>query len=581
MSNQYLYVYIYLKYNSILIKTDSTLMIATVETMNDFDDVEGLLNLMRGNGTIYARGLKVANKGRAIIDSGCSRIMSNNYDDFIPQTMISIQNEYVYLGDDTPIPIKGKGEIDLNLGGHKFRIEGVLWVPDLVDSLISISHLVKNTNDYVVFANDKVYLYLQKENKTIKFGQRMGNLYYLDVNEGEIEKEFRQDVIERCKAFNSKASKRIPYLRWHSRLGHIGMDKVVECLKYWGIPYNFKKDPTDCTTCQIVNFRKRTTESEGTVPTDPLHTLCEDMFELPVLTRDRERYCVFIYDKYSRYAWALFLRTKDEFTREFINFVKVIEVELKSHVVEFQGDMGELRTMDLTTFRMNHEPAPIQLKMSPADTQALNGATERPLGVYRARAYCMLAVAGLDGSWFRYAMEYACLMGGILVNTRGGKSPYELLTNKDLTVSEVRSFTRTFGCLAAVFVPKLKRRTRCAPGHKAEPGIFLGWVDYKARIAHVYKYRTRAVHREFQIRLLESILPGPILKTTFLNPFTDLNWSNEDRPLTGGQAEVDNDDNDSEDSQSVSEISSHESIPENDWYEGEILEDVDVSLTRG
>ena len=54
---------------------------------------------------------------------------------FIDGTYRLCQGEYVFLGDDTPIEIKGKGSIRVGIPPHTMKYDDVLHVPGLSHAL--------------------------------------------------------------------------------------------------------------------------------------------------------------------------------------------------------------------------------------------------------------------------------------------------------------------------------------------------------------------------------------------------------------------------------------------------------------
>lgn len=296
-------------------------------------------------------------------------------------------------------------------------------------------------------------------------------------------------------------------------MGHANAKWVCDTLDAAGIQFDFENDEVECPVCHMVNFRRITTRYSASEAPRFLFTLSTDMFPLPVRTWNNKRYCQFIIDKYSRYVWVLWFYSKKEFGTAFPKFCRTLEERYNKKIVQIRGDSGELTWGVIQDYCESHEPNQIELKLSPPYTQALNGAAERSLGIYRARASCLLATSSLPYKLFNFAMEYAVDIGRNLIDKKMGKTPYE-------TVHGVKpDYTRfhPFGCLVAVYVPKEKRRDWIQPLHKAEAGIFLGWKSQ--RIIFVYKFRTKLIHEEFQVTFIDAIFPGLTANTERLSRY--------------------------------------------------------------
>lgn len=473
------------------------------------------------------RGVNHVNKENGMIDSGCSRFMTSDQSLFEPGSLVHVFDEYVYLGDDRPLRVWGKGKVTMQLAASSDHpidreCEEALYVPDLAETLVSLSHLVDGTNDVVSFDKDSVYIHLQKEDKTINVGQRVGNLYFLDVeyskdrgNEDDDEKERR-----RAKAASHEPKTgRTTYLYWHYVLNHANAKVVCRTLETAGIKFDFSNDTKDCVVCQLVNFRRPTTAHEATPAPRFLYTIATDMFPLKMEVYNKAKYCSFIYDKYSKYTWVLWFHNKHEFADSFISWCKTQEVKHDKLIVNIQGDRGELNCQKIRDYCDSHTPNKIDLRLSPAHTQALNGLAERPLGVYRERALCCLTVSGLPYKYFNFALDHVVLVSRFLQDKMTKKTPNELATGR--AVHDMYQNLLPFGCLAATFVPKDLRTGRISPMHKAELAVYLG--NKNSRIVFVYKFRTKRVHEEFNIRGLPYIFPGLTLNSELLHRFTNGN----------------------------------------------------------
>lgn len=470
-------------------------------------------NLFKGK-LFLCDGLKKFNKSTIMADTGASRFMTSDISLFDRQSLKDVENEYVYLGDDSPIQIRAKGTVRMQLGNHERLCTEALYVPGLVDTLLSVTHLLEKTNDLVVFSADRVYLYVTRERKMITVGKKVGNLYYLDV---EFSSPSATTVAHVARAMRSQVHNGKNYLYWHYLLNHANSKVVCETLDAAGISYNFLEQPP-CIVCKLINFRRPGTRRESAPAKRFLEVIATDMFPLPKRVWNGAHYCQFVIDRYSKFAWVIWLAKKSDFASEFISLCKTLETKYGKSIITIHGDSGELKCNEIKSFCQSHEPNRIDLKLSPAHTQALNGRTERPLGIYRERAMCALTVSRLPFRFFNFAMDHTIYVGRFLVNASmpNRKTPYELAT--DTPPVDTLKYLYPFGCLVAVFVPKsLRNQLRIPPLHKAELGIYLG--NKTTRLYYIYKYRTKTVHTEFYVQFLPHIFPGLNLDSSLLSRF--------------------------------------------------------------
>ncbi|KAJ3061815.1 hypothetical protein HDU98_002296 [Podochytrium sp. JEL0797] len=229
---------------------------------------------------LVASGIKHVNTSTRMIDSGASVTMSPEKSMFVPGSLQSVFDEFVVLADDnTTIPVEEKGIIRYEYAPGVYDEQpGGLYVPQLAETLISISHMLKDTDNVVSFSADTVYIWISKLDKVIEIGQRKGGLYYFKVNP-QCGNDEVANAVRRNKS--RRPTKRVSYLEWHVRMGHLGLDLLCKTLDAFGISYDFSNDETDCPTCQIINFRKLTTRAIAPKAKRFLWVIGEDIFECP------------------------------------------------------------------------------------------------------------------------------------------------------------------------------------------------------------------------------------------------------------------------------------------------------------
>lgn len=157
-------------------------------------------------------------KGQGIwmLDGGASDHMTSDKELFVE---FRKSEGHVIVGNGEPLKIEGIGKIKLSIstecGGYDLGFAEALYVPELVDNLISQGTLEKKGYKIVSYngvseisLDDVVYL------KCF----RVGTLYYVTTEDGTSISELKQ--MYEAELVNKKAS-RVSFVKWHERLGHL------------------------------------------------------------------------------------------------------------------------------------------------------------------------------------------------------------------------------------------------------------------------------------------------------------------------------------------------------------------------
>ncbi|XP_075083428.1 uncharacterized protein LOC107775971 [Nicotiana tabacum] len=130
---------------------------------------------------------------------------------------------------------------------------------------------------------------------------------------------------------------------WHRRLGYASytlLNKLVRKNPVRGLPKSSFKDHKVCDACiKGKQFRSSFKPENEVITSRPLDLLHMDLCgPMRVPSRRGKKYIFVIVDDYSRFTWALFLKTKDETFSVFVAFVKKIQVKLSHNVVCIRFD---------------------------------------------------------------------------------------------------------------------------------------------------------------------------------------------------------------------------------------------------
>ncbi|GJU95096.1 integrase, catalytic region, zinc finger, CCHC-type containing protein [Tanacetum coccineum] len=164
-------------------------------------------------------------------------------------------------------------------------------------------------------------------------GSRSTNLYMISID----------DMMKSSPVcLLSKVSKIKSWL-WHRRLNHLNFGIINDLARkdlVRGLPrLKFEKDHL-CSACQLGKSKKYShkPKTENT-NMEVLHTLHMDLCgPIRVQSINGKKYILVIVDDYSRFTWVKFLRSKDETSVFFINFLKQIQlVSTNSRYIELDN----------------------------------------------------------------------------------------------------------------------------------------------------------------------------------------------------------------------------------------------------
>jgi hypothetical protein len=198
-----------------------------------------------------------------------------------------------------------------------------------------------------------------------------------------------------------------------------------------------------------------------------------DTYEVKFTNRIGERvrrYGVSMVDTFTKAAWHVRVATKDQVAQAVINTLKEIEREGGGQIRRIFSDGGsEFVNQTLKSYLAREG---IKLRVSPANTQALNGVAERFIRTCKDRARCMLHHAGKGTDWlWHHAMSHAVwLWNRSRVSTANEKTPYEAATGKTPSLRE--KHVGVWGC--DCFVHQRKKQRIGTMAAKSEPGIYIG-----------------------------------------------------------------------------------------------------------
>ncbi|GJU64016.1 putative ribonuclease H-like domain-containing protein [Tanacetum coccineum] len=356
------------------------------------------------------------NRDLGIIDSGCSRSMTNNkekLDDFVK----IVGGTVTFGGGDGKII--GKCTIRTS----KLNFENVYYVEELQHfNLFSVSQICDKKNK--VLFTDKECLVLSKEFQLPEKSQvvlrvpRRHNLYTLLT---EIQPERDINYLLAKASFDEST-------KWHRTMAHVNFKNINKLAKHGlvnGLPSKLFTNDHNCVACNKGKQHKASYKAITAVSTiyEPLQLLYMDLFgPTSIKSIDHKYYSLVVTDDFSRFTWVFFLGTKDEtygILKDFITFIK--------NQLNKKG---------------------IKKDYSNARTPQQNGVAERKNRTLIEAARTMLADSKLPTMFWTEAVSTACyVLNRVLVTRPHNKTPYELLSGKVPNISHLKPF----GCHVTIF----------------------------------------------------------------------------------------------------------------------------------
>jgi len=222
---------------------------------------------------------------------------------------------------NTDVPVKGRGTVKLTsqTNGQTITIviRDVLYVPQAPNNLLSISHL-DESGGRADICNGRIHLY-DKNKLLIAVGQKVERMYLLYVTA----KKHTEHTAISTETANTWQS-------WHRRFGHVGVSGLQRMLNK-NLVTGMMVDKNDslkieCTACiqakQAHNPFPRQSEHRAEKPGDLTHT---DLWECRTTGIHGLKYFISFVDDCSRCVAIEFLKTKDQATKKFKNYVAYLE----------------------------------------------------------------------------------------------------------------------------------------------------------------------------------------------------------------------------------------------------------------
>jgi hypothetical protein len=401
---------------------------------------EGYSFLCAGNSSRY--------KYDVLIDSGCTNYMIKDRKLF---TELDETQKGIVGSADSESQIEGRGTVQFSVEDDrgdtkKIELKDALYVPSYSRNLVSVAKL-KKSGTIVRFENED---YIET---------KCGTRFPLITDE----ELFIWKLVDDDRKEREPMAMTSTLQTWHKRLGHNNVEdlkKLPDVVNGMKISTNIMES---CRECNIQKAkRKPINKTVGTRASKKMEIVHVDVLgPIDTVSRDGHKYAIGFIDSWSRFVTVYMMKTRDEVPEKIERYFSEIgtpETLVTDGAKEFTS-----RYMEMLCRKRG-----VRRETSAPYTPEENGKIERIWGTVVGMARCLLATAGLDKTYWTYALNHAFYIKNRVLQSAIGKTPYECFMRRKPDLHELK----TFGCSCYIFIEKQFRKKLDA---RANEGIFLGF----------------------------------------------------------------------------------------------------------
>lgn len=369
-----------------------------------------------------------------MIDSGATVHVTSRSECFTSYT----QGEFgvVRMGNNDLSKVVGKGDVNLTtMDGSTLILKDVRHVPDMRLNLISVERLDEE-GFCTTFRNGMCKI--SRGSLVVAKGLKMSKLYVVRENHSE--------------GVNYAGEENSTEL-WHRRLGHISEKNLTRLVSKKVLPDIKQVHMKQCTNCLAGKQNRISFKSSPPSRVDKILDLVHSDLCGPMpLSLGGARYWVTFIDDHSRKIWVWTLKTKDQVTETFKNFLNLVERQTGIKLKCIRTDNGGeyIGSFDEICKRNG-----IRHQLTPPKTPQLNGLAERMNRTLAERVRSMLSHAKLTKDfWGEAVVAAAYILNRSPCVPLNYDVPEQVWQGKEISYNHLR----VFGCVAYVHIPKDERQ---------------------------------------------------------------------------------------------------------------------------
>ncbi|CAL1397253.1 unnamed protein product [Linum trigynum] len=331
-------------------------------------------------------------------------------------------------------------------------LEEVLFVPQFIFNLVSVSKLTKNKPLCLTFFSDVCLIQDMQLRKMTGSAKLFHGLYLID--NPPIDSQPNHITTATTQSFDL----------WHYRLGHVFHSKVPILQQLCTSIETYRSLP--CDVCHFAKQKRLPFPISSTVSVKPFQLIHVDIWgPNSIPSHDGFRYFLTIVDDYTRMTWIILLTAKSEARTKLQSFCTYTERQFETPVRRIRSDQG--REFQMTDF---FQQTGIFHEQSCVETPQQNIKVERKHQHILAIARALMFQSNLPTDFWGDCVKHAVyLINSVPTTVLNNLTPYEKLHNKPPDLTELR----VFGCLC--FASTItSHRTKFDP--RARKGVFIGFT---------------------------------------------------------------------------------------------------------
>ena len=397
-------------------------------------------------------GMARATPMRAVVDGGCTHVCFNDPAAFKPGSIrVPDKPTYMLLGDDTRVPVKGVGTIEIDLvddeNAVRYERRKSFYTPDMTHNLIP-ERKEWRKHQTKVRKEDKNMMHLT--NGSVKISDETG-LYTVKYKH-----------VHTCAGnvnYANLSTHEKNYMRYHVRLGHPSSGKMKlmskQCVGAKGLagipPAVFDAAPP-CPHCLSAKMRKKSLKQ--TPPDDSSDKrVVMDVWGPFKIPSAEYGYHYLVGFTHEATGYTAVYPTKRHDAEELIRTTK----RYRGDMARYDLDLKILRTdngpeMSSAAFQTYLAETLITWERSAPYVHEQVGLQERRWGIIIPKVIAMLKQGGAKLKHWASAARYAAYLVNMepLERRDDKRSPYERLTGKPPNLAPVRTyFSKAWGAVSA------------------------------------------------------------------------------------------------------------------------------------
>lgn len=415
-----------------------------------------------------------------ILDSACTQHM-------IPENYGLVHTTKTHTAVTTAsgetLTAEIQGELHAHVGTLHVRLRNVLYVPGLVQALLSVRALSCEGFSVAFAPTGECRVTREDEHFTCTL---VNNQYTCDLS----------IPITQAAYLTSTTA----YDLWHERLGHPGNTKIRDMAKLFPKELSKITIPNEglCNGCMAGKITRRSYNESTSREKHPLALIHIDTVG-PIRgpTVNQIKYFLMIVDDHSRYVTVELLqgKTSHEVLEAFQRFKAKSEKQTGYHILKVRSDNGT----EFTLLRQYLASTGVKLEYTVPHTPEQNGRAERANRSIIERTRTLLYSANLPGFlWSELVRTATHLHNRLPSSTLNGQLPRNIFyaNRQQLDIS----YLRTVGSLSFVHLHKSKR-DKLAPASKE--GYLLGY-GIGSKAYRIWFPKENQIHEATDVRFDES-----------------------------------------------------------------------------